>query len=364
MFSIEGVLLIGIFIIVIILSIVLLTSERSFKPVERTTYALGTIINLKLYGKNAEKAIEESITKLNEIDDKMSAFKDYSDISKININSGENFQVVSEETFSILRTAIKYSELTQGAFDPTIRPLVNLWGIGTDAQAIPTKEEIHEKIKLVNYKNIIFNKDNNSVKLTYKNQSLDLGGIAKGYASDVVKDILIKNNIKNGIIDLGGNIYALGEKEDGTPWRVGIQDPFTSRGNFIGVISVKNKSVVTSGYYEKYFIKDGKKYHHILNPLTGYPSESNIISVTIISDKSIDGDGLSTGVYIMGLDKATKLIESIPGVDAIFITNENQVYATSGIKYNFQLTRQATPGGGMSTPGGDLSSKEMKQNVK
>ena len=268
----------------------------------------------------------------------MSAFKDYSDISNININSGENYQVISKETFSLLKSAIKYSELTKGAFDPTIRPLVNLWAIGTDLETIPNKEEIDEKLKLVNYKNIIFNDDNTSIKLEYKNQSLDLGGIAKGHAADVIKDILIKNNIKNGIIDLGGNIYALGEKQDKTPWRVGIQDPFTSRGNSIGIISVKNKSVVTSGYYEKYFIRDEKKYHHILNPLTGYPSESDIISVTIISDKSIDGDGLSTGLYIMGLDKSTRLIESLKGVDAIFITDNKQVYTTSGIKNNFILT--------------------------
>ena len=239
MFSIQGLLLITIIIIVIILSIILVTSEMNYTPVERTTYSLGTIINFKLYGKEAEKAIEQSITTLNEIDDKMSAFKDYSDISNININSGENYQVISKETFSLLKSAIKYSELTKGAFDPTIRPLVNLWAIGTDLETIPNKEEIDEKLKLVNYKNIIFNDDNTSIKLEYKNQSLDLGGIAKGHAADVIKDILIKNNIKNGIIDLGGNIYALGEKQDKTPWRVGIQDPFTSRGNSIGIISVK-----------------------------------------------------------------------------------------------------------------------------
>ena len=368
MISIQGILLVAILIIVVILIIILFTSKQESEPVERTFYSLGTIIQLKVSGKNAEKAIEESVARLNEIDDKMSAFKNYSDISNINNNSGEDFQAVSEETFSLLKTSVKYSELTEGAFDPTIRPLVNLWGIGTDFENVPSQEGINKKVSLVNYKNIIFNKDNNSVKLLYKNQSVDLGGIAKGYATDVVKDILIRNKIKSGIIDLGGNIYVLGKKIDGTPWLVGIQDPFTPRGNFIGVLNASNKSVVTSGYYEKYFIKDGKKYHHIIDPLTGYPSESNIISATIISDKSIDGDGLSTGVYIMGQDKATKLIESIPGVDAIFITDEKKVYATSGIKYNFQLTnsefRQATPGGGLSnrqgrqaTPGGDLSQR-------
>ena len=356
--SIQGILLIGIFILVIILIIILITSRQESEPVERTFYSLGTIIQLKVAGKHAEKAIDEAVAKLNDIDDKMSAFKNHSDISNINNNSGEDFQVVSEETFSLIKTSIKYSKLTEGAFDPTIRPLVNLWGIGTDFENVPSQEEIDEKLRLVNYKNIILDNDNNSIKLIYKNQSLDLGGIAKGYATDVVKDIFLKHNIKSAILDLGGNIYVLGNKTDGTPWKVGIQDPFASRGNFIGVLNVKNKSVVTSGYYEKYFIEDGKTYHHIIDPLTGYPSDSNIISATIISDNSIDGDGLSTGVYIMGLEKATKLVESMPGVDAIFITDEKQVHTTSGIKYNFQLTNNEF---GQATPGGALSQGDEKK---
>ena len=338
MITIQFILLIGIFIILFMLIIILFTSKKESEPIQRTFYSLGTIINLKVFGSNAKKAIDDAVCKINEIDDLMSVFKNFSDISNINNNSGGDFQVVNKETFSLIETAIKYSELTEGAFDPTIRPLTKLWGIGTDFENVPNQEEINQKLKLVNYKNIILNKGNNSVKLLYKNQSLDLGGIAKGYAADVVKDILTKNNINSGIIDLGGNIYTLGNKYDGTPWKVGIQDPFIPRGNFIGVFSAKDKSIVTSGYYEKFFTKDEKKYHHIIDPLTGYPSESNIISATIISDKSISGDGLSTGVYIMGLEKAMQLIESINGVDAIFITNEKQVYTTSGIKDNFKLT--------------------------
>ncbi|HEY5561921.1 MAG TPA: FAD:protein FMN transferase [Clostridiaceae bacterium] len=305
---------------------------------QRKAYALGTIIQLRAYGRKSEKAIEEAVTRLNQIDDKMSYFKEDSEISKINKAAGVSPQVVSEETFLLLNTAVKYSELSQGAFDPTIRPLVNLWGIGSGFEDVPTKEEIDTTLKLINYEDIILDKSNNSVLLKTKGQSLDLGGIAKGYATDAVKNIFIRNNIKSGLIDLGGNIYALGGKQDGTPWRVGIQDPYAPRGGYIGVVTVKDKSVVTSGYYEKYYIKSGRTYHHIIDPRTGYPSESNLISATIISDKSLDGDGLSTGLYIMGVTKATKLIEAIPGVDAIFITNAKEVYTTSGIKNIFQLT--------------------------
>ena len=143
--------------------------------------------------------------------------------------------------------------------------------------------------------------------------------------------------LPSALIDLGGNIFALGNKDDGTPWKVGIQNPFKPRGEYIGILSVKNKSVVTSGNYEKYFIKDGERFHHIIDPKTGYPSQSKIISATIISDNSIDGDGLSTGVYILGIDKALKIIEAIEGIDAIFITEDKKVYKTSGIDENILI---------------------------
>jgi thiamine biosynthesis lipoprotein len=139
------------------------------------------------------------------------------------------------------------------------------------------------------------------------------------------------------LINLGGNIFALGKKPDKTQWQIGVQNPFSKRGEFVGFISIKNKSVVTSGNYERYFISNGKKFHHIIDPKTGYPSESRIVSSTIISDYSIDGDGLSTGVYIMGLDKSIKLIESMKGIDAIFITENKEIYLTSGIKNKFKL---------------------------
>ena len=337
MISLQLFLVIMIVIVIIILFIIYITRNVKSALIERNVYALGTIITLKVFGKKAVNAIEAAVNRLNEIDDKMSAFKDYSEISRINTNSGMSPQVVSEDTFFLLKSAVKYSKLTNGAFDPTIRPLVNLWDIGDGTSNIPNKEEIDTTLQLVNYKDIVLNKVDSSVFLKNKKQSVDLGGIAKGYAADQVRDIFEKNNIKSATIDLGGNIYALGEKEDGTPWRIGIQNPLSSRGDYIGILSVKNKSVVTSGFYEKFFMKNGKKYHHIIDPLTGYPSESNIISVTIISDNSIEGDGLSTGLYILGLEKASNLLEKIPGVAAIFITDKKEVYITSRVK-DFQLT--------------------------
>ena len=299
---------------------------------------LGTIINLKAYGRKAEKAIEEAIKRLNNIDDKMSAFKENSEISKINLNAGVVPEKVSKDTYFVVKNSIKYSKVLEGTFDPTIRPLVKLWNIGAEKESIPKKNNIEEALKLVNYNNVILDESNYSIMLKNKKQALDVGGIAKGFAADEVRDIFYKHNIKSALIDLGGNIFALGSKEDNTPWKIGIQNPLKPRGEYVGILSVKDKSVVTSGNYERYFMKDGRRFHHIIDPKTGYPSQSKIISATIISDNSIDGDGLSTGVYIIGVNKALKIIEGIQGIDAILITEDKEVYITSGIKEIFILT--------------------------
>lgn len=319
--------------------LILIFVNRNYRqtPTVKSFYVLGTIISLKVFGNKAQKAIEEAIERLTDIDNKMSAFKDYSEISKINLNAGTLAQVVSSDTYFLIKTAVEYSKLSEGAFDPTIRPLVALWGIGTEYERIPEKNEIEEKLKLVNYKDIVLDEINSSINFKKQNQSIDMGGIAKGFAADEVKTILLQYGVTSALIDLGGNIFALGNKPNGEPWTIGIQNPFKPRGEYIGILSVKNKSVVTSGNYERLFIQDGITFHHILDPKTGYPSVSRVISATIISNNSIDGDGLSTGVYIMGIDKAMKLIESINGVDAIFLTDDKKVYVTCGIKENFKL---------------------------
>lgn len=326
-------------IILAILILVFATGDYERSPIIKCSYALGTIINLRVSSnKKAEEAIEKAIEKLNNIDDKMSVFKEDSEISRINLKAGISSEHVSKDTYFVLKKAIEYSKILEGAFDPTIRPIVALWNIGIKQDIIPKESEIEDKLNLVNYNDIILNETDCSIMLKHKKQALDVGGIAKGFAADEVRDIFYKYNIKSALIDLGGNIFALGSKEDGLPWKVGIQNPFEPRGEYVGILNVRNKSIVTSGNYERYFMKDGKRFHHIIDPKTGYPSESKIISSTIISDNSIDGDGLSTGVYIIGLEKALKIIESINGVDAIFITEGKRIYTTSGVNDIFKPT--------------------------
>jgi len=338
LYTIENVLIIMSALICVILILIFITRNNKKTCIVKEIYSLGTLNQLKAYGRNSEKAIKKSIRKLYEIDNKMSVFKEDSEISKINKQAGKESQIVSKDTYYVIQKAIKYCSLSKGAFDITIRPIVDLWGIGKTNQKIPTTSEIKEKLKLVNYKDIILDNNTSSIFLKNEKQEIDVGGIAKGYAADEVKSIMLKNGIKSALINLGGNILVLGGKEDEAPWIVGIQNPFKPRGEFALTLSVINKSVVTSGNYERYFEVDGKRFHHIINPSTGYPSESDIISATIISDNSIDGDGLSTGVYIIGIHEAIKLIEEIEGVDAIFITKSKEVYITSGIREKTIIT--------------------------
>jgi thiamine biosynthesis lipoprotein len=299
--------------------------------------ALGTINKLTLYDGEIAVAINEAMDRVYDIDDKMSVFKEESCISKINRNAGGLPQKVSKDTYYVIERAKYFSELTLGLFDPTIRPLVGLWGINTRHARVPNKNEIITALKLVNYKDIVLNNSDYTVKLNNDKQCLDLGAIAKGYAADEVKIILMKNNVKSAIIDLGGNIFAMGGRPDGSHWTIGIQDPLSFQGDYIGTTNVTDKSIVTSGDYERYFVSNEKKYHHIIDSRTGYPSENGIISVTIISDNSIEGDALSTCAYIMGIKKGLKLIESLKGIDAIFITKDKRVYTTEGLINKFHL---------------------------
>ncbi|MCB2345641.1 FAD:protein FMN transferase [Clostridium estertheticum] len=295
-------------------------------------------MNFKIYGKNAETATALVLKRISNIESKMSVNIKTSEISKLNSKAGISGQKLSEDTYSVIEKSVQYSKLTGGALDATIEPIVGLWGIGTDKERVPSKTEISDKLKLVNYKDIVLDKKNSTVKLKRTNQAIDLGAIAKGYTADEVKKVLLNNKISSAIINLGGNVYAIGSNPNGKDWNVGIQNPLSTRGEYLGTISVTDKSIVTSGNYERFFIKDGIRYHHIFDPKTGYPAQQSLISTTIVSDKSVDGDALSTSTYIMGLDKGLKLVESIKGVEAIFVTKDKKVYVTPGLKDNFKLT--------------------------
>jgi len=307
---------------------------------ERDIMALGTFINIKAFNgekDNITKALDESISRIKEIENMVSVNIYGSDIDKINRNSGEKELVVSEETLELTERALYYSELSKGAFDLTIYPLVKLWGVGTENAKVPSKEEIEEKLKLIDYNNVHIDRDKMSILVEKENGGIDLGAIAKGYIGDEVKEIFLNYGITSGYLNLGGNVVVIGGKLDGSPWKIGVRNPYGENGEYFGILRVTDKTVVTSGNYERFLIENGKRYHHILDTESGYPVENSVVSTTIIAQKSEDGDGLSTATFVLGKDKGIELLESLEGVEGIVVMENREVYLTSGIKEKFKI---------------------------
>lgn len=302
---------------------------------EKSFYSLGTINRIVAYGKDSEEALYKAYKRVLEIDDRMSAFKDDSDIAKINRCAGQEVQKVNADTFNLLKCSLEFSSLSNGAFDITIRPLTKLWDIGKKQNYIPPKEEIEQVLPLINYRDLVLDEKNCTAYLNKKGQAIDLGGIAKGYAADEVKRILLENKIDSALINLGGNIVTVGNNQGNTPWRIGIQNPLAVRGQYIGSILSTNQTIVTSGSNEQFFIKDGIRYHHILSPLTGYPVNKGVLSITAICECSRDADALTTALFVTGIDNVKSLL-SKANAQAIFIMNNGDIFMTEGLRNTFE----------------------------
>lgn len=310
---------------------------NSNEPLSRTEFLMDTVMTVKIYDNQSEKTLDKIFSRLKEIEDRMSATIETSDVNKINENAGIKAITVNSDTYFVIKEAKNYAELSNGAYDPTIGPLVDLWDIKSgekERESIPTLEEIEEKKALINYNDLEL-LDNNQVFLNRKNMKINLGGIVKGYAADEVRKILTENKVNAAIIDLGGNVFAHGIKADGSNWKIGVQNPLEYTGGYLGILQLKNKSIVTSGNYERFFIYNENRYHHILDAKTGYPSENELMGVTIVSDRSIDGDALSTTLFVLGLDGGMELISTIEGAEAVFITKDKSIYMTPGLKDMF-----------------------------
>lgn len=314
------------------------------KMASRESYRLGTIVRITLYGDNSEKlndALDLSMKEIERLENLFSVNIPSSDISLVNRTSGESPVKVSEETGFLLEKALKWSELTGGAFDPTIGKIVDLWGIGTESPAIPDREQLIEAVGMTDFKKVsVVRQESGTFVRTAKGQRIDLGGIAKGYVTDRVRDLLIKKGIRSALIDLGGNIAVFGNSPGPVKWKLGLQHPFMPRGEYFGIAQVSDVSVVTSGPYERYFESGDVRYHHIFDPGTGYPSASDLASVTVISANSADADALSTALFVMGHDKAVSLLEKLESVNAVLVRKMPQgteVYLTEGLRDSFIL---------------------------
>lgn len=246
-----------------------------------------------------------------------------SDIWNIN-HSGGAPVIVSDDTLTLLSAALSYAELSGGLVDPTIGTLSSLWDLKT--KTVPSDSAIKEALSHVNYKTVHIN--DNRVTLTDPVACLDLGFIAKGYIADCMKEYLLSEGVTSAVINLGGNVLTIGSKPDGTDYNIGVQEPFADTGTPLMTLSVSDKSVVSSGNYERYFYADDTLYHHILSTIDGYPADSDLSQVTIISNSSMEGDALSTLCFILGYEIGCKLIEGLPDTEAIFVTRTNEVFKT------------------------------------
>lgn len=306
-------------------------------------YAMDTTMSVTAYGKGAKNAVEDSQAEINRLESQLSRTRSDSVVSRL--NAGTANSAVGQEVWDLLSTAEEYSATTSGAFDITIAPVVSAWGFTTDHYRVPDQKELDELLTHVGSTHIHLGEEDN-VTLDGGTQ-IDLGGIAKGYASDCVEAILAKSGVKSAKAALGGNIYVRGGKPDGTAWRVGIQDPDKSDG-FAGILSLTDGFAVTSGGYQRYFERDGKRYHHIINPATGYPAESGLTSVTVVAPgneeetESRPGhgamcDAFSTALFVMGEEKAVEFWRSgAYPFQMILVTKDGRVLVTDGLKDKFE----------------------------
>ena len=296
-------------------------------------YALGTENSITLEEDCAD-VFGKIVRRVGEIENKMSTFKTSSEISIITASAGKRPVAVSDEVFKVLEKAQEISRASCGAFDITVRPLTKLWNFGHGKSAIPNASELEDAISLVGYSSLILDSKKKTAFLKKFGSKIDLGGIAKGYAADEAKRMLTENGVSCALINFGGNVYALGNSFAGTPWKIGIQNPLSNRGESVLSIEVSDKTVVSSAVNERFFIRGGRRYHHILNPLTGQPASSGLLSVSVIADSSMLADALSTAAFVLGAKEGIKLIRSY-GAEVIFITENGDILSS------FEITHAA-----------------------
>lgn len=299
---------------------------------------MGSPILLKLFGHN-EALASDVFRLIKQYEDLLTVNRAQSQVMSINHAAGRQAVDVSRPVFELIKCAKAASMLPGSAFNLAIGPLVKRWKIGFKGDSVPPADEIAALLPLTRPENVVLDEAALTVFLTQPNMEIDLGAIAKGYIADRVRDFLQRQGVEQGLINLGGNVQTLGSPEGG--WSIGLKKPFAQADALIGSLEVENKSVVTSGVYERYFEQDGKRYHHILDPRTGYPLDNELESVTVISAQSIDGDIWTTLLYGMGVKKGCAALRNRPDIEAIFVTGQREVILSSATLFRFTLFDKA-----------------------
>lgn len=303
------------------------------QPLSAEIFALDTVISLSIWG-GSQEALDGAVALCYKYEKLLSKTIEGSDVHRMNNADGEYIQV-SEDTAMLVRKSIEFSEASDGYFDITISPVKDLWDFKAENPAVPARDTIDKELARVGYRNIEI--EGNRIRMKSGAQ-IDLGAVAKGYIADKIAEYLRAEGVEKAILNLGGNIVVVGEKEEGIPWTVGIKNPDGGQNEYIATVDVKDASVVTSGVYERFFEVDSVIYHHLLDPFTGYPVQNKVKSVTIVSQSSLDGDILSTTCFVLGPEKGLQLIERLEDAEAVYIMEDMSIIKSSGIeKYSFKM---------------------------
>ena len=331
------------------------TSTTGNQPISISSIKLNTAVQITIYDSQDKALLNDCLALCDKYELIFSRTNEKSELYKLNHRkdvSDRDFSTdgqttpypvsgtadtwhISEDLAALLSEGLDITKESDGAFDIAIAPLTSLWDFTAEDPRVPDDAAIQKALPLCSSDGVTI--DGQDITLPSDDIQFDVGAIAKGYIADRLKDFLIKKGVKSAIINLGGNVLCIGSKPDGTPFKIGIQKPFADRNETEAVMDITGKSVVSSGIYERCFKQDGKLYHHILNPQTGYPYDNGLISVTIISDQSVDGDALSTTCFALGLEDGLKFAEK-KGVQAVFITEDYELHYTDGFRDEIRVT--------------------------
>lgn len=314
--------------------------SSSPEQVSSEIFAMDTLISLDIWSDNGKAILKNCENYLYTLENEFSTTLETSEIYQANHNELE-WSPVSESVGEVLVFSQEMYHKTKGAFDPSIYPIVKAWGFTQEKNRVPSQEEINVLLPYVDILAVDYVIETSDLYLP-TGMELDFGSVAKGYAVDRLAQLLKEENVKTGMISLGGNIYTIGKKIDGSAWNIGIQNPYG--GGVVGSVQVFDKAIITSGGYQRYFTQDDETYWHILDPRTGYPADSGLASVTIISDSGLYGDCLSTAFFVLGLEEAIAYYYEHQDFDAVFISTEGDIYITPSLNGVFQLTKSYTSG--------------------
>jgi len=297
---------------------------------------MNTVMTHRVFGPHGEEALDTALAECARLEGLLSRYIPHSEIGLLNRAAGTAGVDVSPETYEILARARDFSRRFRGLFNITIGPVVDLWREARAAGEPAAEGRIRKALSLVNHDDLILDPARRTARLGKEGQSVDLGGIGKGYAGDRILEIFRRYGVTSAFTNLGGNVAALGEKPDGSPWQVGIRHP-RRQDRLIGAVAVRDRSVVTSGDDQRFFVDGGgQRWHHILDPATGYPADAGLVSVTVVAKSGMDADALSTILFIAGLTRGTEMLRQYPGAEAVFVDADTRVYTTPGLKDQFQ----------------------------